>query len=125
MAKEQWIKWVPVDELEKKYDIIAIYYDFDGFKVIFRPIDEQKKLLQMLFESGTDCHRETNESFIYSYFENPDVFIDDPNWTFFKVKNSKYLKWLSENSHQSSDFFLIKTLCLYWPRVTTQYCNNI
>jgi hypothetical protein len=103
--QEQWIRWEPIEGLFSKYDLDIIIDDEKGLKIIFEC--DQKKV-NVFFKHGAVSYIKTNET-LRSYLigslskEYGSVFY--ASWTFFKVENSEYLKWLSAQSCSISDYY--------------------
>ena len=102
---EMWIKWKPIEGLAPKYDVDLAVDTMDSFKIVLSEMDSPQKRLEVYFDSGVDVYRLTDES----YWRNSLHEIDEKygedfygKWTFFKVKNSSYLSWLSEESFEIS-----------------------
>lgn len=100
---EIWNRWEPVNNLAKKYYIESITERIDDkFKILLSDAEDEKKKVLISFPHGVDAHRNTNESYILSTLTSLKThygteFYSD--WTFFKVENSEYLKWISEQSY--------------------------
>jgi hypothetical protein len=89
---EKWIRWEFKEGLEKKYDIDMLENIDNKLLVNLSDANNDKKL-NLKWDGSM-------EFYIYSYevarsklCENLDVM----EWTFFKIENSKYLKWIKEN----------------------------
>lgn len=109
--KEKWTQWKPISNLSNKYYIESIINDATGLTIMF--VDSINKLakLKMVFENGIDAFRITNETFILSTISYLNEKYGDQfyaEWTFFKVENSEYLKFLSEQSGRISDSYGVK-----------------
>lgn len=99
---EQWMKWEPIKGLSRKYDVDFILDGKEGGLIIRLYDDKGKsKKIDMIFKNYAISYRHANESFrikvIYDLEKKygKDFYGD---WTFFKVLNSEYLHWLSEES---------------------------
>lgn len=88
----------------------------------------------MVFENGIDALRITTETFklsTISYLNENYGGEFYAGWTFFKVENSEYLKYLSEQSGAISDSYgvkqysiitdeeIIDIVCTYEPKTKT------
>ena len=103
---EIWTQWKPVEGLAPKYDIDLVVDTMDNFKIVLSEMDNSQKRLEVHFDSGVDVYRLTDESYWRnSLHEIDEKYSEDfyGKWTFFKVKNSAYLSWLSEESFGISD----------------------
>ena len=96
---EQWIRWEPISGLADKYEIESISDTFDRFTVILSDLKDEEKKVKVTFEGSVDAYRAVNESFRLKTFSelHEKYGVDFYGWwTFFKVADSEYLKWLSE-----------------------------
>lgn len=111
---EKWIKWEPAKNLSGKYEIIKIVHTPNIFYITLFDIDNNKKI-KIVFRHSIDTYRITYETFrcnTISYLHEqygPDFY---SRWTFFKITNSKYLKWLSEESCTISDSMPFTHFCI-------------
>ena len=101
-----WTRWEPVEGLAMKYYIDSVSDAKNGFEIIFsKPNDKNK--VRVLFQDNIDSYIKTDESYRLSvihelgkkYGKNFYGY-----WTFFKVENSGYLQWLSEQSYGLSNY---------------------
>jgi hypothetical protein len=131
--KEQWTRWEPVQGLAAKYYIDAIYDTIDeGLKIVLSDINDRKKKVRVIFEKGIDAYRSTDESYRLGTIDDLDIEYGTEfyaYWTFFKVTNSSYVKWLSEESYGCWDSLpwihfsfvaldsIIDVVTVYEPRV--------
>ena len=105
---EQWIRWEPISGLADKYEIESISDTFDRFTVILSDLKDEEKKVKVTFEGSVDAYRAVNESFRLKTFSelHEKYGVDFYGWwTFFKVADSEYLKWLSEQSYGISDAY--------------------
>lgn len=113
--QEKWIKWEPISGLGKKYYIESITERVeDKFNMILFDSDTKKKVL-ISFPHGIDAYRSTDESFtlaIINYLGKTYGIEFYGDWTFFEVKNSEYLKWLSEKSYGISEDYGLRHFCI-------------
>ncbi len=103
---EQWEKWEPVQGLAAKYYVDSIVDAIDGFKVWLSDYNNENNKVLITFEGSVDSYRSVDESFRLNTINILDErygskFYGD--WTFFKVTNSSYVQWLSEESYGISD----------------------
>ncbi|MFA6066404.1 MAG: hypothetical protein WC707_04470 [Candidatus Babeliaceae bacterium] len=103
---EQWIRWEPIEGLEKKYCIHSIEDTLEGFSVLLSNIHNKEQKIRIIFENSVDAYRNTHENFRSSLkyalsLKYGDTFYG--SWTFFKVTNSLYIQWLFEQSFGTSD----------------------
>jgi hypothetical protein len=103
---EQWKRWYPVGDLAAKYYVDSISDTIEGFTILLLDANNKNKRLQILFEDSIYAYRSTDETFRHSLIVDlSDRYGADfyGKWTFFKVTNSLYIKWLSEQSCGISD----------------------
>ncbi len=108
--QEKWSQWKPLDNLADRYYIESISVSIDGFKILLVDAQKESKKVSVLFPHSVHAFRNTDETFrllTIGYLDEnyaPKFYGD---WTFFKVENSEYLKWLSEQSHGISDSYKV------------------
>lgn len=103
---EQWIKWVPLPDLAKKYYIDALSDTEEGFTILLSESDNKQKRIKIIFKNSVSAYRITDETFRHRLICNlSDQYGSEfyGEWTFFKVLNSHYLQWLSEQSAGIAD----------------------
>jgi len=113
---EQWIQWKPAVNLEGKYFVESICDMLDGLHIIFDPSEKSKnpKKLKFFFEYSVKSFRIADESCrTQMLFDLKNIYGDNfyGNWTFFKIENSSYLKWLSEQSCTITDYLSMQHIC--------------
>ena len=99
---EQWTRWEPTQGLSAKYYIDNISNDIKEFNILLSESKNENIKILISFDHSVDAYRSTYESFRQKTL----AFLDEEygtqfysDWTFFKVSNSTYLKWLSEQSY--------------------------
>jgi hypothetical protein len=101
MFSEQWEKWEPIKDLPTKVLLQDFGFDDEGlFTKVFSRQDD-KHIVKVLFDGYIMSYRDTDES---SMQKTINMIIEEYgedflNWSFFKVKNSDYLKWLHEQTY--------------------------
>lgn len=109
--KKNWERWEPISGLKDKYNIDSVEDTLmDGFKITLSECCDKGKRVAVTFKNGIFAHRETHEIFrLATYKLLDDNYGKDfyEKWTFFKVTNSSYLKWLSEQSYTLSDVYSV------------------
>lgn len=104
---EQWVRWEPTPGLSAKYTIVAVIDDESAFSVRLAQETKHTELIRVLFPMSVDAYRYTDESFRVSTIQQLNTTPDArcyPDWTFFRVYHSRYIQWLSEQSHSFSDY---------------------
>jgi hypothetical protein len=98
---EQWTQWRPIEQLAPQYYMTALIDDVTGFYIRLGESKNNPCGLFITFERSIDACRVTDEGdrftkllyLIDTY--GRDFFV---KWAFFKVTNSEYLEWLSQES---------------------------
>lgn len=96
--QEQWMRWEPIKGLLANYDIDAIFDTQEGLKII---LECNQKKVSVLFKNGAASYIKTDETLRYKKIcELSEKYEGNfyASWTFFKVENSEYLKWLEVQS---------------------------
>lgn len=110
MMQEQWTRWEPVSGLAAKYYADSIVETAqDGLRIILSDAQDERKKVLIVFPRPVQAYRNTNESFASRIInELDDRYGSDfyAKWTFFKVANSAYLTWLSEEIGEQADLRL-------------------
>lgn len=99
--QEQWVKWEPIKGLFQKYYIESILDSINGFEIVLFEGHDKKEKVHVVFENSIDAYKCSEEGFrLKTIWELGDKYGKDfyGDWTFFKVINSRYLQWLSEES---------------------------
>jgi hypothetical protein len=93
--------------LSNKYNVDLIKYSIEnGFQITFSECQNKEKKVLFTFEIGIDAYRQADENVMkHTMKKLNDAHGSDlyGNWTFFKVTNSLYLKWLFEESYEVSE----------------------
>lgn len=112
---EDWSRWEPeVPNLANNYYIASACYSYDGFKVLLEEEGGDQRV-EVLFPYGISSIRITEEGMDLKLGDNlsekygPDFY---RNWCFFKIEQSSYLQWLSDQSYEISDFCKVKHFVL-------------
>ena len=109
----EWAHWEPIKGLSGKYYIDFLMMSTDGL-IIKLSQGEQK--IEIIFDEHVDAFRYTNESFCFKIFGDLSEQYGDDFYvgrSFFKVINSEYLAWLSEQSCTWSDQFPFMHFCIF------------
>lgn len=110
---EKWIRWEPIPNLENKYYVESILDNFNSLSIILASYHKQEKVI-VSCESSVDAFKTTYESFRQkTIYEMSQKYGGDVlNWTFYKVEDSSYLQWLSEESYTLTDALLFSHYAL-------------
>jgi hypothetical protein len=107
---EIWTQWKPIDGLSYGYYIDAINDTFDGFSIWLAEEQERSKGVLVSFQNSVYAYRSTSEGFRQRTISMLNDNYEDnfyAQWSFFKVENSKYLQWLSQESFTLTDFLSV------------------
>lgn len=99
---EKWNKWIPLENLQPKYNVDSILDSFDGLKIILSDTKDSSKKVIFNFDGLIDSYRSSDEGFSLRKLNELEKFYGNDfykNWTFFTVENSEYIKWLSNESY--------------------------
>jgi|SRR5579862_3646837 len=98
---EQWTQWRPIEQLAPGYYITAIIDDVTGFYIRLGESNNSPQGLFITFQRSIDAYRTTDEGYRAAKL----LYLNDTyghdffaKWSFFKVTNSEYLKWLAQES---------------------------
>lgn len=103
---EQWVRWEPIQNLAQRYSIESISDTLDGFKIVLFEENAEQNKLQIFFDNSVDAYRSTYESFRQKIINDLHEKYGQSfyvNWSFFKINNSSYVQWLSEESYGITD----------------------
>ena len=93
--KEKWIKWIPIINLNKKYNIKLITDNIDSFEIVLSA--SNVKDIKVEFNNSIDAYRCTEEGLTLNLLNRLEKQYGKEfytQWSFFKVENSEYIKWL-------------------------------
>src|SRR3990167_10258287 len=99
-TSEKWFKWDPcVDGIVGKYCLTRIDDKLDKLN-IFLISKESDQKIKVCFDSVWSYCNSDETSRLHLITELSERHGDDfyTKWSFFKVEDSSYLKWLSEQS---------------------------
>ena len=98
---EQWIRWEPISDSSGKYYVESISDNIKEFKILLAHCKDKKKRVRIIFDCFIYSYRSTDEGCRLNTIVNVDKQYGAKfyaEWTFFKVINSSYVLWLSEQS---------------------------
>ncbi|KHF30062.1 hypothetical protein [Anoxybacillus sp. EFIL] len=104
--QEKWERWEPIGDLSLKYYVESLSDSIEGFKILLSDAYDENKKVEVIFEDSVHAYRSTDESFRQSVINKIDEQYGTQfyaEWTFFKVANSEYIQWLSEQSYGISE----------------------
>lgn len=92
---EHWERWEPLSGIPTKLYNDSLVDSEDGFIMEFSDENFEKRVI-VRFEEGVLSYRNTDEGSLLKTWYKLDRQYNGSfysNWSLFKVKNSKYLKW--------------------------------
>ena len=98
---EQWTQWRPIEQLAPQYYTTAIINAATGFHIRFGESNNNPRGLFITFEHSIGAYRITNEgNRAAKLLYLNDTYGHDffAKWSFFKVVNSDYLEWISQEA---------------------------
>lgn len=125
--QEKWSRWEPINNLSKKYYVESITDSItDGFKIILINDQNPEKKVLLSWPNTVYAYRSTYESFtlltLHNLSENYGTEFYD--WTFFKIENSEYLKWISEQSYEITESLNFIHFCIYGTESMVEILDN-
>jgi hypothetical protein len=103
---EQWIKWEPIQGLSRHYCVDLVSDSFDGFLIQLSDAENEKNKVEIKFWNSVVAYRSTYETYRHHLLVDLNETYGSEfhaEWALFTVKNSDYIKWLSEQSYGISD----------------------
>lgn len=107
--EEKWIKLKLPDNFSGAFKVELLSESFPGFRIVFTQIlSGEGKRVMAEFIPGVNAYVRTNGALAaqakeFLYNRDGEKFYH--NWAFFRVVNSAYLKWTSEQSSGISDAY--------------------
>ena len=121
---EIWTKWEPVEGLAKIHTIRTIIDKIDVLILNFFESYDEDKRFQLIFDASVIGYRCVDEGIRLMINENSiqhegkDIY---GQWTFFKVENSSYIRWLKAQSGLDVDFSGI----VHFAMITDNYIVDV
>lgn len=100
--KEQWIPWALCKDFKTIFALDSITDSQSGFIIELSENDNQNNKLIICFQHSVDSYKKTYESFrqrSYNILQEEKT----SDCSFFEIKNSNYIKWLSDESYGITD----------------------
>jgi hypothetical protein len=114
--QENWTQWKPIEDLINNYYIESISDSIDdGVKILLFDAQNKKRKVLISFPNSVDSYRITDESFTYLTIDflaeryGAKFFHD---CAFFKIQDSKYLQWISQQSYGISEKLNFTHFCI-------------
>jgi hypothetical protein len=98
---EEFIVWDPLPNVAGKYNITAVEEHDEGLNVMLVETTNPAKGLRITFKGPTHFYHHTDTP--YAHPAGPELRVHAATWTFFKVHNSPYMEWISEQSYGVAD----------------------
>ena len=103
---EVWIRWEPAPHLVNRYYIESVCNNCNGFNILLAEEEVPENKVYVRFKDWVNGYRHTDETLrahlVHELHKKYGVQFCS-QWTFFRVLNSSYLAWLSEQSSTISD----------------------
>lgn len=113
--KENWLRWEPISNLDGKYNLEFIS-NVNEFTLLLSQVKNKDKKVKLSFNKSVEAYRVTYESFRQNLINQLTEKYGSEFyscWAFFKVYNSKYIEWLSEESSGYSDYINLKHFSIF------------
>ncbi len=107
MTMNQWVIWKPADEVAKKYRLESLTTEMELPDVLLTEVGNNKKKLLLNFEYRVFSYRKTKlcaNSHIVQKLNEQHGLAFAAEWSFFKVGNSSYAQWVSDQSYNFIPF---------------------
>lgn len=104
---EEWSRWIPNEQVSARYSLDMIIENNDGLTIQLLDDHNENMQMRLEFRYAADAYRSTYETFraeLIHYLDQKYGTVFYSEWTFFKVQNSSYIQWFSEQSGGISDF---------------------
>lgn len=101
--EEKWVRWTPCQNLAAKYDIDRVCNDIKSLEILLTDYYNQQDKIIVAFKDSVYSFRSCDESLrVADFADLSSKYGNDfyGNWTFFKIENSSYAKWLSNQSYE-------------------------
>lgn len=113
--QEKWVQWKPLENLANKYSVKLMTMSMRDFKILLIDTDADTPDVSIVFSYPINTFRNSEEAFrlqTIGYLNENYGGDFYSTWSLFKVENSEYLKWLSEQSGGLSDFYKMIHFCI-------------
>jgi len=98
---EQWEHWIPRENLARRYHVKSVIEDEEGLTILLVEDKREDRGLKVSFGYAADAYRSTYETLRHMLVMQLDEKYGTEfysKWTFFRVINSPYKKWLTEQA---------------------------
>ena len=103
---EKWAKWLPIEGLSMKYYVDEISDCMEGFVIKLSDSMDESKKIKVIFGDSVWAYRSTDESLRQETINLLDKKYGAEfyaEYTFFKVTDSEYIKWIEAQSYKIFD----------------------
>lgn len=100
--KELWTRWRPITKLFNKYYIESIFLK-DSFEIILIDIKDKNNKIRITDFAAPEVYRITASDYRWSVLSKDHGTDFYDSHTFFRVYNSSFLQWISDESCTISD----------------------
>lgn len=111
----KWQQWQPLEQMTGRYYIKSYNDNFENLTFILSKYDVKNDTeVHISFENGDEIYRKINESYrlrLWIYLDETHKDLDRRK-SLFKVKDSEYLKFLSEESGSITDYLHFEHYCI-------------
>lgn len=98
---EIWERWEPTTEISQKYYVDTIIDNIKGLRIILSDSENEDSKIEISFDNSVHAYRSTDEGYrqeMLNYIDEKYGTKFYSEWTLFKVTNSEYLEWISNQS---------------------------
>lgn len=98
---EIWFEWKPNTEVRllTQYKVEAICDIIGAFYIVLAPAQDAEKKIKILYEQSVESHRRTNRVLMKKSLTKLICEEKEALVSYYKVENSAYARWLSEESY--------------------------
>lgn len=100
--EQVWERWEPTTEMSRKYYVNTISDNIIGLTIILSDSEDEDSMVSIVFDNSVHAYRSTDEGFRQKLINDIDEKYGTEfysEWTLFKVTNSEYLEWISDQSY--------------------------
>lgn len=99
MKKEIFNKWVPINGVPERLNVVCLHEDNEMFRLDLRGDDGKSKILRVSFDRGV-TYRVHDEMDLMKTLDESEGLLNS-KWCLFTVENSNYLAWYHEQSYDT------------------------
>ncbi|TDX51133.1 hypothetical protein [Orenia marismortui] len=128
----EWIKWKPNTNIPKKVNLESLIDNKEGLMLTFTDKHNRDNLIYVFFKGSVLSYRNTDEGNLLQTFYCLSQMYDDEfytQWSFFKIKNSSYIRWFNKESYKKYKGCNIEHYIFITPNdiieVLSTYCPEV